>query len=240
MWRITSFFKRQSTLSRAHAVSLWHDTIFEPMAAVARQEGALCAIANLPFDPPAPGLPDLFDAVAELWFGDLESARSALARVKRIRHGVEWLAVADQTSPSPWIGEVRAVLDRGELGIKVIRAGRPAAGVDASDALAYWRDHHPVVAQTATQFWSLLRRYTQVPALDPLDPQSYPLQADVGAASPEDMAAAFAHDEYFAIVQPDERRFSLAGQLVSERLYFAGAREWVAYDDRPSAGSGRL
>lgn len=240
MWRITSFFKRASSLERGEAVALWRAQAFAPMAALAREEGARCAIANLPFDPPAAGLPDLFDAVAEFWFDDPEAARAGLARVDPVRRQEAWRAIADPASPAPWIGEVRTVLDRGELGIKVVRAGRPAAGVDATDALAYWRDHHPVVAQTATRFWALLRRYTQVPALDPADPRSYPLQADVGAASPEDMAAAFSHEEYFAIVQPDERRFSLAGQLVSERLYFAGAREEIAYDDRVPAPGGAL
>ncbi|MDB5685710.1 MAG: hypothetical protein JWR77_299 [Rhizorhabdus sp.] len=232
MWRITAFFKRRPELDRTEALTRWQRDHFDPTAAALRETGAVRAIANLPFDPPAPGLADIFDAVAEYWFDDLDLARVALARLSDGMPSPEvWADIAASDTPAPWLGEVRPVLDAGTLGVKVIRAGRPARGVDATEALAYWRDHHPVVAQTAPNFWALLRRYTQVPAVDPDSPAAYPLQADVGAASVEDMQAAFAHPEYFSIVQPDERKFSLAGKLVSERLAFAAAREIVAYDD---------
>jgi hypothetical protein len=231
MWRITAFFKRNPELSRAEALDRWQRDWFELTAADLRGGGARRAIANLPFDPPAEGLVDIFDAVAEFWFDDLLLARAALDRVTAAMASGVWTEIADSSSPAPWLGEVRPVLDAGELGVKVIRAGRPARGVDATDALAYWRDHHPVVAQTARNFWALLRRYTQVPAVDPSSAAAYPLQADVGAASIADMNTAFAHPEYFSIVQPDERKFSLAGKLVSERLSFAAARERFAYDD---------
>ena len=232
MWRITAFYKRHRQLERAEALERWQREHFGPVAASVRDLGATRAIANLPFEPPAPGLADIFDAVAEYWFDDLDRARAALHCVKAAMTGREtWTAIADPETPAPWLGQVRPVLDAGALGIKMIRAGRPAKGVDATDALAYWRDHHAAVAQTATEFWALLRRYTQVPAVDPEDPAAYPLQADVGAASIADLNAAFGHHEYFAIVQPDERKFSLAGALVSERLAFAAAREVFAYDD---------
>lgn len=233
MLRITAFFKRRAELSRGDALERWQRDYFAPTAARMRDLGARCAIANLPFDPPAEGLADIFDAVAEYWFDDLGRARAALEFALDDMKGARWTAIADPSAPLPWLGEVRPVLAAGPLGIKVIRAGRPARGVDATEALAYWRDHHPVVAQTAVNFWALLRRYTQVPAVDPDSPSAYPLQADVGAASIADMNAAFAHPEYFSIVQPDERRFSLAGKLVSERLSFAAAHELIAYDDRP-------
>ncbi|MDI1294982.1 MAG: EthD domain-containing protein [bacterium] len=231
MFRITEFFKRRDDLDRPEAVERWREDYFAAASALMRAAGAKRAIANLPFDPPAPGQADIFDAVAEYWFADAATARDGLDRLVTDRPAV-WQNIAAPDAPPPWIGEVRPVLDAGALGIKVIRAGRPAQGVDATAALAYWRDHHPTVAQTAPAFWALLRRYTQVPALDPENPSAYPLQADVGAATPADMAAAFSHPEYFSIVQPDERKFSLAGKLVSERLAFAAAREVVAYDDR--------
>lgn len=233
MWRITAFFKRRDELDRPDALERWQRGHFEPTAARLRDLGARCAIANLPFDPPAEGVSDIFDAVAEYWFDDLDQARTGLDAALDGMTADSWTAIADPATPPPWLGEVRPVLASGPLGIKVIRAGRPAHGVDVSDALAYWRDHHPVVAQTAVNFWALLRRYTQVPAVDPDSPSAYQMQADVGAASIADMNAAFTHPEYYAIVQPDERRFSLAGNLVSERLAFAAARELIVYDDRP-------
>lgn len=228
MWRITAFHKRPDGGSRAMAVATWMDGLFQPTAEAMRASGAVCAIANLPFDPPVASLKDDFDAVAEYWFGDRDQALGALRDARALASGF----AAAPENPVPWLGEVRPVLHDGPIGIKVIRAGRPAKGVETHEALAYWRDHHPRVAQTATAFWALLTRYTQVPGADPDDPLSYPLQADVGAASIVDMVAAFGHPEYFSIVQPDERKFSLAGQLVSERLYFAASREVYAYDDR--------
>lgn len=230
MWRITTFFQRREPLSRASAIECWLPEFFHPATESMKAAGAHRAIANLPFDTPIEGLPDNFDAVAEFWFENLQQARSGLAELREIRRRPAWDDLCDPACPAPWIGEVRPVLDAGPLCIKVIRAGRPAKGVDARDALAYWRDHHAAVAQTATQFWALLRRYTQVPAVEPESADAYPLQADVGAASIEDMKAAFAHPEYFSIVQPDERKFSLAGKLVAERLYFASARELIALD----------
>tara|TARA_E500000305_G_C4019599_1_gene237846 strand:- start:1184 stop:1900 length:717 start_codon:yes stop_codon:yes gene_type:complete len=230
MWRITSFYKRQGSLNRASAVESWLPNFFYPATDAMKAVGTCRAIANLPFDTPIEGLPDNFDAVAEFWFDDLDQARDGLINLREIQAGQAWQELSDPASPAPWIGELRPVLDAGPLGIKVIRAGRPAKGVDARDALAYWRDHHASVAKTATQFWALLRRYTQVPAVDPENAEAYPLQADVGAASVEDMKAAFAHPEYFSIVQPDERKFSLAGKLVAERLYFASSRELIALD----------
>jgi hypothetical protein len=230
MWRITSFFQRQESSNRASAVESWLTNFFYPATDTMAGVGAGRAIANLPFDTPIEGLPDNFDAVAEFWFDNLDQARDALVKLREIQAGQAWKDLSDPASPPPWIGELRPVLDAGPLGIKVIRAGRPAKDVDARDALAYWRDHHASVARTATQFWALLRRYTQVPAVDPESDQAYPLQADVGAASVEDMKAAFAHPEYFSIVQPDERKFSLAGKLVAERLYFASSRELITLD----------
>ena len=231
MWRITSFFKRSSSLSRERAIEQWMKEFFYPASKRMNEAGACRALVNLPFDPPAQDLPDNFDTVAEFWFNDLESARIGLSRLKEIQSTEAWTQLVDSASPAPWIGEMKPVLDSGPLGIKVIRAGRPAKGVDATDALAYWRNCHADVAKTATGFWALLRRYTQVPAVDPESAEAYPLQADVGAASIADMKAAFSHPEYFSIVQPDERKFSLAGKLVSERLYFAGASELIAFSN---------
>jgi len=230
MLRITSFFKRREPLSRASAMESWLSGFFYPATDAMKAAGACRAIANLPFDAPVEGLPDDFDAVAEFWFDDLHQAQNGIDKLREVQDGKAWRELTDPTCPAPWIGELRPVLDAGPLGIKVIRAGRPAKGVDTREALAYWRDRHADVAQTATQFWALLRRYTQVPAVDPESAEAYPLQADVGAASIEDMKAAFAHPEYFSIVQPDERKFSLAGKLVAERLHFASQRELIALD----------
>jgi hypothetical protein len=164
---------------------------------------------------PGSGLPDTFDASAELYFDNEEAAGQTLAVLTQDKQLVSTLArYCDVASMVAWMGEHIVKLELPDANIRLTVTGDVADGRTVEDALKYWADVHPVVAQRARDFWRYLRLYAQIHGRRAQGTNLYrPMAAEVGFESVADLITAYSHPQYLSIVRPDEMKFAKAGEM---------------------------
>lgn len=178
-------------------------------------------------DPAIRGMfPPLFDAMFEFWFASRDDAVAVmmgLGSAAAISTAAE--ALVDRGTSVLWLAQVFPVKpERGASRVKFLAGGDAADGWSIEDAQVYWRDVHPVVAQTAPSVWLPLTRYVQFhgsPLPDGLvdSPlgiwRRVPMCAEMGFADVRDFVTNYSNDEYLAIVRPDEEKFSRPGEALA-------------------------
>jgi hypothetical protein len=234
MWQVMMFLRRLPSVTPAEMLSGWLG-LHTPVLLDRLKEGGSFSRAS--FNAAAEGhlddWPSVFDGVLELRFDDFlpaAAALSLLASNSTIRaDAARWL---DLDASPAWIGKARPFLDKPGVKAKLLVAAQIADGWKDTeeDAQRYWRDVHPVVAQGDLRFWGRLLRYTQIHGFrTPGIVNHMPIAAEIGAASFDDLNAAFATDFYRTTVRPDEMKFvSPEGMLV-----LASCQEKVIYE-RPA------
>lgn len=226
MWRITAFLKRHSGLTRKefipHAQAL--------MTRIADHRGApVRVILNLPMDPLPVELAtmfgDRFDAVAELWFADAPSANAALLQLAADEAiGALAASAIDQGGSHAWLAEVVPQIPPPPAFLKFVVAGQMADNFTLAEAQEYWRVEHPRLFLTVTDFVPYIVGYTQMHGRNELAPGAidwlaahdfYPMCAEMGLRSVEDVVTAYSMPSYLAIIRPDEEYFSKPGEMLS-------------------------
>lgn len=187
-------------------------------------------IANIRPDDLEPAVaamfPPRFDGLLELWF----ETQADAAAVSRLLAGSDACRAAaqgliDGASGVAWLAEVFPI--KAEIGvtrIKFMAGGDVAPGWAVDAAQRYWRDVHPVVAQTVPSVWSRLARYVQFHGCDAPELavgdwlaqlRFVPLCADMGFARAEDFLLTYTSDDYLRVVRPDEEKFSRPGEMLA-------------------------
>ena len=230
MWRVTTLVNRQSALDEAQFSRRWQDELVPAIRDALQNLGTL---RKLILDVPPTALsekvravfPPQFDGMAEFWFDTAEDAaaamkalsqdtalRSLAASIVSAADGVAWLAKVVPSKP-----------DSGSV-VKFLAAGDIVDTLTLEEAQSYWANVHPVVAQTVPETWNMLTRYTQfhgrpTPTLEMGDwlaqYRFVPMAADMGFADAEDFIAMYTHEDYLAVIRPDEEKFSRPGEMLS-------------------------
>lgn len=228
MWRITAFLKRRADIGSedflGHLVDRWGPGV------AGRQTGLEQLLVNLPLDLAGTELaevfPPRFDALVEFYYADYQSAAKAAAGLSRPSADAGLGAWLDSGDSAAFLGEVRPKKpdDGAATGVRMTVAGHVIDGMAVEDAQRYWNDVHPVVAQRAPDTWNRLTLYVQVHGREIsgeglggwLCPyQFFPMCADMGAVSIEELLAAYGNDQYMAIVRPDEQKFSKPEEMLT-------------------------
>jgi hypothetical protein len=236
MYRVTVLVKRKLGLGSAQFNTLWLGVVVPAIAAAAKNNASLrrlvvnVAPAKLD-DEVAKVFPPPFDGLLEFWF---DSADAAVAAMRELSGHAHLHALAEQAVDGSrgvaWLAEVVPSKPESRSHIKFLAAGDVAEGVTLEEAHRYWRNVHPVVAQTAPKVWGPLTRYTQfhgkkTPVLDMgswlAQARFVPMCSDMGFARQRDFIDVYTCDEYAAIVRPDEEKFSRPGEM----LAFVSAEE---------------
>jgi len=226
MWRITAFLKRHPSLDR-HGFIAAARTLCKAIAV--HDPAPRRTVINLPMDPLPPALAsmfgDRFDAVAELWFEDGSEAAATLGALSRstMLNNLSARAI-DRAGSYAWLAEVVPQIPPPDDYLKFVVAGQAADGMTMLEAQDYWRDDHPDVFRAVADFAPYIVGYTQMHGRDTLVPCAvdwlaaegfYPLCADMGLNSAEDVAVAYSMPGYLAIVRPDEEKFSKPADMLS-------------------------
>jgi hypothetical protein len=231
MWRVIMFLKRLSTVTPAEMRSGWLEQVTPVLLDRLKELGSLNrASFNAAAEGQLAGWPAGYDGALDLWFDDFLPAAAALSLLQSnatIRaHAAQWLDI--DASPA-WIGKATRVLDKPGVNARLMVAAQVADDwkEEEEDAQRYWRDVHPVIAQGDLRFWGRLLRYTQIHGFrTPGVVNHMPIAAEIGAASFDDLNAAFATEYYRTTVRPDEMKFvSPEGMLV-----LASGQEKVIYE----------
>jgi hypothetical protein len=233
MWRVTQLLTRAPTLSRDEMMRGLADEHMPRLLqqAALRSPHLERAILCAAYEAPGSNIPVMFDASMELWFDSEDAAGQALAFLTTLDPVLTASAARFVSSEKcvAWMGEYFERLKRDRVRLRLIVSGDIADGCTVEDALRYWADVHPVVAQTAPAFWAYLQLYAQVHGRRVPGVNAYrPMAADVGFASVEDFVSAYAHEQYLSIVRPDEIKFSKPGDMLAfattdQRTVFARA-----------------
>lgn len=231
MWRITAFLKCSTNSDRETFVSHLKDVWAPAIANQAGHKDVLKKLKiNLPMDLTDTALeevfPPHFDALVELCYDDYNSAMQGLDSLSEPPANARLEALVDQQASAVFLGEVRPKKpdERAATGVRMTVAGHVVDGMAVEDAQRYWNDVHPVVAQQAPETWNRLTLYTQVHGrkisgeglaqwLGPY--QFFPMCADMGASSIDEMLIAYGNDQYMAIVRPDEQKFSKPEEMLT-------------------------
>ena len=228
MFRLTAFLKRTDTIGRDafldHLVDIWGPAV------AAGQKGLKKLLINLPLDLSGTALADVFpprfDALVELHYPDQDSALREIARFAHAPDEARLDGWIDPADSAVFLGEVRPKKPDswGDTGVRMSVAGHVVDGMAVEDAQRYWNDVHPVVAQRAPETWNRLTLYTQVHGRDMggkglaawLGPhRPFPMCADMGAVSIDELLAAYGNEQYMAIVRPDEQKFSKPEEMLT-------------------------
>ena len=235
MWRLTGFLTRKDFFDRsqfmAGAEALCMDMAAHDLAPAR-------TVLNLPMDPLpadlAQAFGDRFDAVLELWFDDPENAKRTIAAFGQ---DMELRATADAAidagASHAWLAEVVTQVPPPDRHFKFVVAGQVADGLTVDEAQAYWRNEHPRIFMSVDDFMDYIVGYTQMHGRDVLEAGEidwlartdfYPMCADMGLRSAEEVATAYSLPSYLAIVRPDEEKFSKPADMLSfasaERITF--------------------
>lgn len=243
LWRVAALLHRRPGISEEDfAAGLSDELAPAMMAAVEKPAGPFrLVIDHRPssLDPKVDGLfPPLFDGLIGLWF---ESVDDAIATMRAMDASADVRRIAgeliDAERSTVWLAEVFPIKrEEGGSHIKFLAGGDAAEGWDMIEAQRYWRDVHPVVAQTAPTVWGPLTRYVQfhgrsVPPA--LAGQHWlgrwklvPLCAEMGFADGADFVTNYSNEEYRTIVRPDEEKFSRPGEMLA--FVTGEQREFVA------------
>jgi hypothetical protein len=232
LWRVTALLKRRDGIDKAAFLTRLLVELVPAMTAALDGAGASCRIVvDLPPTDLAPEVqslfPPLFDGLIGFWFDGVEQAVAAMQAIDgspdaaRIGEGL-----IDPAASVVWLGEVFPIKrEEGHSRVKFLAGGDAAEGWVIEEAQRYWRDVHPVVAQTAPSVWGPLTRYVQfhgpaIPAA--LNPSSWlgrwkrvPLCAEMGFADERDFITNYSNEEYRRIVRPDEEKFSRPGEMLA-------------------------
>ena len=230
MWRLTGFLRRDPSLTAGEFV----DFIEREWAALARANAVLRNVVDridihLPFDVAGTGLEAMFapqfDALLELWFGDRDGARTGIELINQESGLPRLTDHLDNAASAAWLGEVLPKKPDAARRTRICMtvAGHVIDGMPEHTAQQYWSDVHPLVAQRAPQTWNRLTLYQQTHGRRDavMESQTWipcryrPMCADVGAASVDELLAAYGNDEYLAIVRPDEMKFSKPHEALS-------------------------
>lgn len=231
MWRITAFLKRSANIDREPFLSHLKDVWAPAITSQAGHKNVLKKLfINLPMDLTGTALeevfPPHFDALIELYYDDYDSALQGLSSLSQPVANARLDSWVDQSASSAFLGDVRPKKpeDRAATGVRMTVAGQVVDGMTVEDAQHYWNDVHPVVAQRAPDTWSRLTLYTQVHGrkisgeglAEWLCPyQFFPMCADMGATSIDEMLIAYGNDQYMSIVRPDEQKFSKPAEMLT-------------------------
>ncbi|MDB6063592.1 MAG: hypothetical protein JWM78_3695 [Verrucomicrobiaceae bacterium] len=230
MYRVAVLVKQNAHLSAEQFKTRWLDGLVPAIAVVAGKNPNLrrlvMNIAPAELDAEvARVFPPPFDGLLEFWF---DSAEDAAAGMKEISRDTQLHALAATIVDGPagvaWLA--RVVPSKPESGshFKFLAAGEVAHGVSLEDAHKYWRDTHPVVAQTAPEVWGPLTRYTQfhgvpAPQLEMGDwlarARFVPMCSDMGFARQRGFIDVYTSKQYADIVRPDEEKFSRPGEMLA-------------------------
>jgi hypothetical protein len=217
MWRVTTLLKGAAGLGRPQ---VFHGLLEEyaprllANSALTRPHLKKIDIA-VACSAAGSGLPEMFDASAELWFDDEQAAGRALAILTQDEELIACAARYVETEKTVvWMGEYLPKLQREGVKLKLTVTGDVADGCTVAEALQYWSDVHPVVARTAHAHWAYLRLYAQIHGRMVPGLSIYrPMAADVGFESAADFVSAYSHPQYLSIVRPDEMKFSKPGDM---------------------------
>lgn len=222
LWRVGALLRR-----RAGGPELDSDLLPAIVAASADDGDLVRLVVNRPptdLDAQvAAMLPPLFDTLLEFWFAEPETAQRFLDRVEAdpvVRSAAA--AAVDADHSLLWLSQVFAIKpEEGRSRVKFLAGGEPAEGWEIEDAQRYWRDVHPVVAQTVPDVWALLTRYVQFHGA-PVTEKSgtlgrwlrVPMCAEIGFAHERDFLANFSDAEYLKTIRPDEEKFSRPNEML--------------------------
>lgn len=230
MYRITGFLKRNSAIGSSEFIdflkSTWGDSVLHAKSL----SGRLNEInIYLPLDFSGTTLEDFFppcfDAMIELMFAELDDAVITTEQLNPV-NGLPILSdYLDQADSAAWLGEVlpKKPDEFGKTRVRMTVAGHVIDGMPEEDAQKYWSEVHPVVAQTAPLTWDRLTFYRQVhgrrtPIMESqswIPYRYFPMCADLGATSVEELLAAYDNEEYLTIVRPDEKKFSKPEEMLT-------------------------
>jgi hypothetical protein len=232
LWRVSALLKRRDGVDgAAFADRLISDLVPAMTDALDRAKIACRVVVDLPpvdLDPTVRGLfPPLFDGLVGFWFDDAAQVGTAMQAILASADAARIAAgLIDASASVVWLAEVFPVKrEEGRSRVKFLAGGDVADGWAIEDAQRYWRDVHPVVAQTAPTVWGPLTRYVQfhggvVPA--GIDGSSWlgrwrrvPMCAEMGFADARDFITNYSNDEYQRIVRPDEEKFSRPGEMLA-------------------------
>ncbi len=226
MWRITAFLKRHPGITRK-------DFIPQAKALLAliadHASAPLRTILNLPMDPLPSELAEMFgdrfDAVAEFWYADAETAQASLAQLgSDSAISATAGSTIDRDGSHAWLAEVVPQIPPPPNFLKFVVAGQMADSFTLAEAQEYWRVEHPRLFLTVTDFVPYIVGYTQMHGRDVLAPGAidwlaahdfYPMCAEMGLRSVEDVVTAYSMPSYLAIIRPDEEHFSKPGEMLS-------------------------
>jgi hypothetical protein len=217
MWRITMLMKAAPGIGRQRAFQGLLDDyarLLVSQLSLARPELRRIVI-SCASETPGSGLPDMFDASAELYFDAEAAAGQTLAVLTQDKQLLAALARhCDAASMVAWMGEYIVNLDLPGANIRLTVTGDIADGLTVEEALKYWANVHPVVARTAREFFSYLRLYAQIHGRHAQGTNLYrAMAAEVGVESLADLITAYSHPQYMSIVRPDEMKFSKPGEM---------------------------
>lgn len=245
MWRVAILVRKLTDIPMEKFESRWRGAIAPAIADAAARAGSVARVVlNIPpahlGDDLRSVFPPAYDGLLELWFATPEGAEATMraiaddgtaAKLARpvidAERSVTWLALAFPTKP-----------EDGST-VKFLAGGEVAEGVELEEAQAYWRDVHPVVAQTAPQVWEPLTRYTQfhgkpdhvLASIDWLAKGRFvPLCSDMGFARTDDFLGVYSSEQYSRIVRPDEEKFSRPGEMLS---YISGEERVLIEAETP-------
>ena len=239
LWRVSALIHRRAELDIDTANDRLADVLATAIAHCLATEERLVRLVVDPMpatlDPSITALfPPLFDALIELWFASASAAEAVMARLgtdATVCAAAD--SVVDRARSVVWLAQVFPIKpEQGRSRVKFLAGGDAAEGWEVADAQAYWRDVHPVVAQTAPSVWQPLTRYVQfhgtsVPGgalSDVLGTwRQVPMCAEMGFADAGDFLTNYSNEEYRTIVRPDEEKFSRPG----EALAFVSGEERV-------------
>ncbi len=248
LWRVTALLIRQAELDPQTFADRLRDELAPAILAVCAPRHLIVDRRPAQLAPEVAGMfPPLFDGLLGLWFTSADEAAAAMARITADRTVADASAgLIDQARSVVWLAEVFPIKpERGASTVKFLAGGDAAEGWAVADAQAYWRDVHPVIAQTAPTVWGPLTRYVQfhgapVPAglgTGPLGTwRRVPMCAEMGFADAADFVTNYSNAEYLAIVRPDEEKFSRPGEMLA---FVSAAEDDVASSrqlEPPSAG----
>lgn len=234
MWRVTAFLKRKAALDRKAFVQ----HVETLLAAIAAHDAAPeKTVLNLPMDPLSDQMAamfgDGFDAVVELHFTDSDAANAALfALAADAKIAALADAAIDRAGSHAWLAEIVPQIVPPAEHLTFFVAGQIADGMTRDEAQQYWRSEHVRVFTSVPDFIPYIVGYTQLHGRDVLRPGAidwlaaesfYPMCADMGLRSTEDVVTAYSMPSYLAIVRPDEERFSKPADMLS----FASGRKRI-------------
>ncbi len=231
MWRLTILLVRDAAVAAAAFTPRLLETFVPALLdAIGGDPRLRRLIANI--RPPdlesavAAMFPARFDGLLEMWFetqADAEAVSRLLAGSAACRAAARGLI--DGGRGIAWLAEVFPI--KAEIGvtrIKFMAGGEVAPGWTVDAAQRYWRDVHPVIAQTVPEVWGRLARYTQfhgcdAPGLAVGDwlarVRFVPLCAEMGFARARDFVLTYTGADYLRIVRPDEEKFSRPGEMLA-------------------------